>query len=277
MTPPILSILIPTIERRREKLKRLQDLLIDQFQKLGLTFRFECAPEHASERHAFRSTTPARAKRAASRGGGVCQLRLLGEGALKQTPQNLDDHWMTRVVFGSTTQSVEISTYCTRIWDHTTNAYSVGSKRNALIGQAIGKYVVFIDDDDIIRSHYISSILAATSQDPDVIGIKAEVYRPNTPNLITTFDRFPFDTRIVGTSQESLPNHLCAWRRSLCLPYNDIAIGEDANWARRMNVAHPHASIACVDSVIYEYHWDPNDSVQNMRPPPTYLRKPGPG
>lgn len=48
----------------------------------------------------------------------------------------------------------------------------VGVKRQALLEQATGKYVCFVDDDDRIADDYIASILEATTHDPDCIGFK---------------------------------------------------------------------------------------------------------
>ena len=48
---------------------------------------------------------------------------------------------------------------------------SIGSKRNALLGMAKGDYISFVDDDDLVAHHYVSSILKATETSPDVVGI----------------------------------------------------------------------------------------------------------
>jgi glycosyltransferase involved in cell wall biosynthesis len=54
---------------------------------------------------------------------------------------------------------------------------SIGQKRNELLCAAKGEYVAFVDDDDLIASDYISSILTAISyKKPDCCGIKGKVF-----------------------------------------------------------------------------------------------------
>jgi glycosyltransferase involved in cell wall biosynthesis len=45
----------------------------------------------------------------------------------------------------------------------------IGAKRNLALDSANGKYVCFIDDDDIVSDDYIDSILEKTKEDSDVI------------------------------------------------------------------------------------------------------------
>ena len=52
---------------------------------------------------------------------------------------------------------------------------TVGKKRNELINQAKGKYICFIDDDDIVSDDYISKILySINNSNPDVIGLELD-------------------------------------------------------------------------------------------------------
>lgn len=51
-------------------------------------------------------------------------------------------------------------------------AISIGEKRNALLKEAKGDYVVFFDDDDEPYENYISEILAALEKSPDCVGFK---------------------------------------------------------------------------------------------------------
>ena len=50
---------------------------------------------------------------------------------------------------------------------------TIGSKRNRLLAQAKGQYVVFIDDDDLPGPCYTALILRATRMKPDAVGITA--------------------------------------------------------------------------------------------------------
>ena len=43
--------------------------------------------------------------------------------------------------------------------------YNIGTKRNKLLSLASGKYIVFLDDDDLIASDYVEKILKACASD----------------------------------------------------------------------------------------------------------------
>jgi hypothetical protein len=183
---------------------------------------------------------------------------------------------LERYIFGD----VEILTYCTKTWDRVDHSVSVSSKRNFLIDKARGEFVSFIDDDDQISDSYVSSIVDIIRSDAlsDVVTFKSRVFLPGKPAGLCIYGPFGENRNIEspsGAVYERLPNHICAWRRSLCLPYTPGIPGEDSEWAGRMKSAHPNVVFAHVDDVLYEYHWNPNDSVQTVKP--AYLRKPGPG
>lgn len=48
---------------------------------------------------------------------------------------------------------------------------STGKKRQQLLEQATGKYIIFIDDDDWIEPCYISELLKAAASDADCFGM----------------------------------------------------------------------------------------------------------
>lgn len=49
--------------------------------------------------------------------------------------------------------------------------YSIGSKRNTLLDRSAGKYVCFVDDDDMVSDHYVEKILEGLVMNVDVIGM----------------------------------------------------------------------------------------------------------
>ena len=49
--------------------------------------------------------------------------------------------------------------------------FSTGYKRQALINEATGKYIIFIDDDDWIEPYYIEELLKAAESDADCFAI----------------------------------------------------------------------------------------------------------
>ena len=115
----------------------------------------------------------------------------------------------------------------------------VGSKRNLLIDTAIGQYISFIDDDDLVGDNYASSILnsiKAGAGRTDVIVFEAERFEngrlDRKVKYGTEFHRDYSDIKF----HYRLPNHLMVWKREIALKvkFRDINFGEDSFWARDM-------------------------------------------
>lgn len=62
-----------------------------------------------------------------------------------------------------------------------TPGISIGAKRNQLLARATGQYVVFIDDDDLVSTNYVSLILQAIQNNPDVVDMEG-IYTHNGQN-----------------------------------------------------------------------------------------------
>ena len=51
----------------------------------------------------------------------------------------------------------------------------LGRKRNNLIDRAIGDYIVFVDDDDMVPDYYVSEILKGIESQPDCCSLEGVV------------------------------------------------------------------------------------------------------
>jgi glycosyltransferase involved in cell wall biosynthesis len=114
--------------------------------------------------------------------------------------------------------------------------YNIGTKRNKLLSLASGKYVVFIDDDDLISSDYIEKILEACKSDCDCIGISG---------VITTNGRNEMQWHIskdyMGWFERKnvyyrTPNHISPVKRELALlaGFPEISFAEDHEYSMRL-------------------------------------------
>jgi glycosyltransferase involved in cell wall biosynthesis len=117
-----------------------------------------------------------------------------------------------------------------------TKEISVGEKRNILLNKSAGKYVCFIDDDDVIAPDYLIKLINATSSNADVITFCGD-YVENT--VVT-----PFSISMVHRGNFNhpnlfyrLPNHLCPVKREIALScqFTDKNFGEDSDYAERIN------------------------------------------
>jgi len=67
---------------------------------------------------------------------------------------------------------------------------TIGAKRNKLIQQAKGKYIAFIDDDDMIRGSYIQCLSQGMMHNVDLISFGREFYRNGVYESTTFFNKF---------------------------------------------------------------------------------------
>lgn len=117
-----------------------------------------------------------------------------------------------------------------------TKEISVGEKRNLLLNQCCGRYVCFIDDDDLIAPNYLVKIFNGIQSNADVITFCGEYHESN---LIT-----PFSISMVHRGNYNhpnifyrLPNHLCPVKREIALNclFTDKNFGEDSDYSDRIN------------------------------------------
>lgn len=113
---------------------------------------------------------------------------------------------------------------------------SVGAKRNLLTSIAAGKYISFIDDDDVISPVYCESILNKTLESPDVIVFDALRYENGKVDRQVKYGKEYHRDKTVGQFHYRLPNHLMVWKKEVArrVPFKEINWGEDSVWARSM-------------------------------------------
>lgn len=117
-----------------------------------------------------------------------------------------------------------------------TKEISVGEKRNILLKKSIGRYVCFIDDDDIISDDYIIKLFQATHQNTDVITFCGDYIENGIEK--------PFSISLMHNGNYNhpnvfyrLPNHLCPVRREIALQchFTHKNFGEDSDYADMIN------------------------------------------
>lgn len=114
---------------------------------------------------------------------------------------------------------------------------NIGTKRNLLLAESTGKYVVFIDDDDHISPDYVSKILTACQSDADCIGISGIITTNGTDRRQwhISKDYGSWYTGQDGTYYRT-PNHISPVKRELALQagFPEISFGEDFEYSRRL-------------------------------------------
>lgn len=133
--------------------------------------------------------------------------------------------------------------------------------RQALVDEAKGEYVCFIDDDDLVPEYYTDEILKALRSKPDYVGWRQQLYS-NGEAVKPTFHSLKY----AGVSEDEQGwyrnvSHLNPVKRELSLKASwevPEGIPEDSPWAERVA---PHLKIeSYIDKPMYFYHPSSEDS-----------------
>lgn len=137
------------------------------------------------------------------------------------------------------------------------NRISIGDKRNRLIDMARGKYVSFIDDDDMVAPYYIRAVHGALMQSPSVVGITGVM---TVNGKVKTARRFIHSMQYKSYFERSgvfyrPPNHLNPMLRSIAqsVKFRDAYHGEDTDWAMELCKQKPYKSEIFIENPIYYY------------------------
>lgn len=113
---------------------------------------------------------------------------------------------------------------------------TVGEKRDALLRASLGKYVAFVDDDDDIAPEYVSELLKAAKENPDVITFWQQATVDG--KVSTVVFKLGQQNAEFNPSGITMRNawHICAWRRDLAIQswFPPSNYGEDWAFASRL-------------------------------------------
>jgi GT2 family glycosyltransferase len=131
---------------------------------------------------------------------------------------------------------------------------TTGEKRNQLIAMTQTDYFCFVDDDDMISADYVSEMVKAMNQQPDVITFNGWMTTNGR-------DRKNFTIRLGEEYEERgghfyrFPNHLCAFRRDLVrgIYFPHVWEQEDYQWARRIREYNLLRTEVHIDKDLYYY------------------------
>lgn len=158
-----------------------------------------------------------------------------------------------QVIENNLINKVQILSFCD------TKEISVGEKRNILLNQSCGKYVCFIDDDDVVASNYLISIINAIQSNADVITFCGDYVENNQiiPFTISMMHRGNFNHPNMFYR---LPNHLCPVKREIALQsmFTDKNFGEDSDYSERINSRLTNEFH--IQDKLYFYMYDSNNS-----------------
>lgn len=117
---------------------------------------------------------------------------------------------------------------------------STGAKRNILLNRAQGKYIVFIDDDDMVNENYVDRILAACAFDSDCIAINGKI-TTNGMNEIDWRLSKNYENITIKENGKDIylrkTNHIAPVKRELALKamFPNISNAEDKAYSEALN------------------------------------------
>ena len=131
----------------------------------------------------------------------------------------------------------------------------IGKKRNDLLKEARGQYIVFVDSDDLVSSDYIEKILRAAETRPDCIGISGVITQNGCSNDWHISRAFGSWYERDGVYYRT-PNHISPVRRELALKagFLEIAFGEDHGYSVRL-LPHLKTEVK-IPGILYYYRYD---------------------
>ena len=127
-----------------------------------------------------------------------------------------------------------------------------GKKRQLLLDQASGEYIVFIDDDDHIDHEYVSLIISALTTKPDCVATTGWYTSDNGEKTIWFLSKDLENENKNGYFYRTT-NHISPVKRELALEvgFKPISFGEDADYSARLKPLL--TSETKINKLIYHY------------------------
>jgi glycosyltransferase involved in cell wall biosynthesis len=146
-------------------------------------------------------------------------------------------------------------------------AMTIGEKRNRMLQTARGKYLAFLDDDDMVSDDYISSIIYAIQNYPesDVVAFNQHC-TVNGKEFMVDFDLNNNNEPAIMDANGNYHNirrkpfHMCVWRSIIAknTPFQDISYGEDLAWI--INLSMRCKKQYKINKVLHYYRYDDRTS-----------------
>lgn len=113
---------------------------------------------------------------------------------------------------------------------------TTGAKRNELVNKSQGKYIAFVDDDDMVSEDYIIKTINAIQSNPDVCSLEGTIYFA-VENPRKFFHSLKYKTWFEKNNMYYRnPNHLNCVKRDIALlvPFKEVNFGEDKDYSMRL-------------------------------------------
>lgn len=136
---------------------------------------------------------------------------------------------------------------------------TTGAKRNKLLQRAKGKYVAFIDDDDLITEHYFPGVFEGIEKGVDCCSLKGIITddgeNPRIFEHSIRHDRYETVKRDGKDYYLRFPNHISVIRADIAKQFifPDQTISEDTIWATELHQSGLLKTEWWIEEPIYLY------------------------
>lgn len=135
---------------------------------------------------------------------------------------------------------------------------AVGAKRNQLISQARGRFIVFVDDDDSVSRDYVGKLVNTIRENPgaDCISFAGEItFRGKHPRKMVHSARYR-DWHYHKGRYLRPPCHITPIRRHIAAryPFAEIDYAEDMDWTLRISHDQVLEQEVLLDDILYFYN-----------------------
>lgn len=132
---------------------------------------------------------------------------------------------------------------------------SIGKKREALVQQAQGQYLCFLDDDESVSPNYVETLMRLCSQGNDICTFRAIVKMETFWSLLDMRLIYKFNDQISPDyTVRRPPWHVCPMKSHFAkmFQFKDINAAEDFEWMEKVLVRCTTESHT--DKVIFQYN-----------------------
>ena len=141
---------------------------------------------------------------------------------------------------------------------------SIGMKRNIMLLNCTGEWVVFIDSDDEVVDTYISDIIGALKERPDVVGFLGYITTNNGLKEGFKISKdLPYQTitdEHGNKFYERYNNHLSPIKKEIALQimFSDSRFGEDYEFAKKLKESGLVKTEIFIPKELYHYKYVSN-------------------
>jgi hypothetical protein len=164
-----------------------------------------------------------------------------------------------------TTENIEV------VACYNNGEWPIGHIRQALMEEAQGTYISFLDDDDAISNVFVTEILKALEAKPDVVGFYMQ-YLESGQFIANSYHSLKHYPHNDSTGFYRDVTHQQPVRRELALQSDFRGWPEDSTW--REGVRPLLKTEVYIDKCLYFYQHDWSDTIQGNLKPHTFTPRP---